>query len=76
MGTYPIGDSPGGLFPGSKISFLDIYGEIAVDFDFGFPEIVEEAAALESFKKLNISQSEKGKTSGNRSKQLVIRRAF
>ncbi|XP_048523110.1 nuclear pore complex protein Nup88, partial [Dendroctonus ponderosae] len=60
VGTYPIGESPGGLFPGSKISFLDIYGEIAVDFDFGFPEIVEEAAIWESLKKMNISQSEKG----------------
>ncbi|KAL1501464.1 hypothetical protein ABEB36_006780 [Hypothenemus hampei] len=42
LGVYPIGESPGGTFPGTKTTFLDIYGEIAVDFDFGHPEILEK----------------------------------
>ncbi|KAF7282099.1 hypothetical protein GWI33_003216 [Rhynchophorus ferrugineus] len=38
LGVYSIGEKPGGMFPGSKTAFLDMYGEIGVDFDFGFPE--------------------------------------
>ncbi|XP_066251754.1 nuclear pore complex protein Nup88 [Euwallacea similis] len=41
VGTYQIGEKPGGMFPGTKTTFLDIYGEAAVDFDFGLPEILE-----------------------------------
>nr|CAH7728380.1 unnamed protein product [Callosobruchus chinensis] len=41
ISIFPVGEEPSGLFPGSKTPFLDIYGEIAVDFDFGHPEISE-----------------------------------
>nr|CAI5829548.1 unnamed protein product [Callosobruchus analis] len=41
VSIFPVGEEPSGLFPGSKTPFLDIYGEIAVDFDFGHPEISE-----------------------------------
>ena len=49
------------MFPGSKTTFLDIYGEIAVDFDFGFPEISSEKTGLEDFQDLKIVKKEKGK---------------
>ncbi|KAJ8916052.1 hypothetical protein NQ315_010920, partial [Exocentrus adspersus] len=41
LAVYPVGEKPVGMFPGSKTPFLDIYGEIAVDFDFGLPEVSE-----------------------------------
>ncbi|XP_074041909.1 nuclear pore complex protein Nup88 [Leptinotarsa decemlineata] len=39
ISIHSVGEKPTGLFPGSKTTFLDIYGEIAVDFDFGLPEV-------------------------------------
>ncbi|XP_019869929.2 nuclear pore complex protein Nup88 [Aethina tumida] len=42
IAVYSVGEKPHGNFPGSKISFLQCYGELAVDFDFGLPEIDEE----------------------------------
>ncbi|KAJ8932272.1 hypothetical protein NQ314_014798 [Rhamnusium bicolor] len=41
ISNFPVGEKPIGMFPGSKTPFLDIYGEIAVDFDFGHPEVSE-----------------------------------
>ncbi|XP_030766061.1 nuclear pore complex protein Nup88 [Sitophilus oryzae] len=44
LAVFSVGEKPRGMFPGSNTAFLDIYGEIAVDFDFGFPEIVKETS--------------------------------
>lgn len=41
IGIYSVGEKPTTFFPGSKTPFLDIYGEVAVDFDFGHPEIFD-----------------------------------
>ncbi|CAG9814830.1 unnamed protein product [Phaedon cochleariae] len=47
IAVIPVGQKPTGMFPGSKTPFLDIYGEIAVDFDFGHPEIAELPPSIE-----------------------------
>lgn len=39
ISVHPVGERPGVMFPGSNTPFLDIFGEIAVDFDFGHPDI-------------------------------------
>ncbi|XP_001809287.2 nuclear pore complex protein Nup88 [Tribolium castaneum] len=36
-----IGETPIGVFPGTKTSFLAAFGEVGVDFDFGQPEITK-----------------------------------
>lgn len=36
--VYNVGERPKGVMPGSKSFFLELYGETAVDFDFGPPE--------------------------------------
>lgn len=37
--VIPVGEKPTVMFPGSKTPFLECYGETAIDFDFGHPEI-------------------------------------
>ncbi|CAG9861223.1 unnamed protein product [Phyllotreta striolata] len=39
LDVYSVGERPSTLFPGTNTPFLAIYGEVAVDFDFGHPEI-------------------------------------
>ncbi|KAK9887293.1 hypothetical protein WA026_021601 [Henosepilachna vigintioctopunctata] len=39
LGVFPVGDKPMAKVPCSRITFLGALGEIAVDFDFGHPEI-------------------------------------
>ncbi|KAI4454450.1 nucleoporin nup84-related [Holotrichia oblita] len=39
VGTYQIGVQPMGRFPKTKISFLEAFGDVAVDFDFAPPEL-------------------------------------
>ncbi|XP_072381629.1 nuclear pore complex protein Nup88 [Diabrotica undecimpunctata] len=41
LAVYSVGEKPSTLFPGTTTTFLDIYGEVAIDFDFGLPEIQE-----------------------------------
>lgn len=41
VAIYTVGEKPTTVFPGSKTPFLDLYGEVAVDFDFGQPQIIE-----------------------------------
>ncbi|KAJ8951120.1 hypothetical protein NQ318_021564 [Aromia moschata] len=48
VSVFAVGEKPGGVFPGSKTPFLDIYGEIGVDFDFGHPEISEKTLIYDS----------------------------
>lgn len=51
LGTYLVGDKPMAKMPCSKITFLGALGEIAVDFDFGHPEINEQASLEKLVKK-------------------------
>ncbi|XP_044763811.1 nuclear pore complex protein Nup88 isoform X2 [Coccinella septempunctata] len=44
IGTFVVGDKPMAKVPCSKMTFLGALGEIAVDFDFGHPEINEKEA--------------------------------
>lgn len=37
--VIPVGEKPSMMFPGSKTPFLECYGETAIDFDFGHPEV-------------------------------------
>ncbi|XP_050302097.1 nuclear pore complex protein Nup88 [Anthonomus grandis grandis] len=60
INKFLIGEKPGGVFPGSKTSFLDMYGEIAVDFDFGFPDIVQEKPIWKAMEELGISKTTTG----------------
>lgn len=39
ISTYKIGETPIGIFPGTKTSYLSAFGEVGVDFDFGQPEL-------------------------------------
>ncbi|KAL3270648.1 hypothetical protein HHI36_021177 [Cryptolaemus montrouzieri] len=39
LGAFLVGDKPVAKVPCSKITFLGALGEIAVDFDFGHPEL-------------------------------------
>uniref|UniRef100_A0A1Y1L9A3 Nucleoporin Nup88 n=1 Tax=Photinus pyralis TaxID=7054 RepID=A0A1Y1L9A3_PHOPY len=39
LGVYAVGKRPKGVMPGSKAFFLGLFGETAVDFDFGPPEV-------------------------------------
>ncbi|KRT85669.1 hypothetical protein AMK59_2103, partial [Oryctes borbonicus] len=39
VGTYQVGVQPMGRFPATKISFLEAFGDVAVDFDFAPPEL-------------------------------------
>ncbi|XP_056634772.1 nuclear pore complex protein Nup88 [Diorhabda sublineata] len=41
VAVYTVGEKPTSLFPGTKTPFLDLYGEVAVDFDFGQPQIID-----------------------------------
>ncbi|RZC36256.1 nuclear pore complex protein Nup88, partial [Asbolus verrucosus] len=46
LATYPVGETPIGVFPGTKTSYLAAFGEVGVDFDFGLPELDVEAKSL------------------------------
>ncbi|XP_044260478.1 nuclear pore complex protein Nup88 isoform X2 [Tribolium madens] len=39
LSKITIGETPIGVFPGTKTSYLAAFGEVGVDFDFGQPEI-------------------------------------
>ncbi|GJQ81314.1 putative nuclear pore complex protein [Trypoxylus dichotomus] len=39
VGTYQVGVQPMGRFPSTRISFLEVFGYVAFDFDFAPPEL-------------------------------------
>ncbi|KAF5291611.1 hypothetical protein FQA39_LY14333 [Lamprigera yunnana] len=55
---YNIGKRPKGVMPGTKSFFLGLFGETAVDFDFGQPEIPQKTKIIEENSIINIPQSE------------------
>lgn len=49
IGAYPVGIQPTGYMPGSKVPFLGLLGETAVDFDFGPPEVVDDKFTMSTY---------------------------
>ncbi|XP_060532815.1 nuclear pore complex protein Nup88 [Cylas formicarius] len=58
VAQYSVGDRPSSMFPSTKTTFLDIYGEVAVDFDFGSPEVVSKPL-WENFREMKIAERDK-----------------
>ncbi|KAG5891442.1 hypothetical protein JTB14_019920 [Gonioctena quinquepunctata] len=52
-----VGEKPTSMFPGSRTPFLDIFGEIAVDFDFGLPEVFQAPQTINVKKERSILKS-------------------
>ncbi|KAJ3651979.1 hypothetical protein Zmor_017982 [Zophobas morio] len=46
LAAYQIGETPIGVFPGTKTSYLAAFGEVGVDFDFGQPELDLDTKSL------------------------------
>ncbi|KAF5299810.1 hypothetical protein FQR65_LT09331 [Abscondita terminalis] len=46
LGVYSVGQRPKGVIPGSKVFFLGLFGETAIDFDFGPPEVTADHLKL------------------------------
>ncbi|XP_068901056.1 nucleoporin 88 isoform X2 [Tenebrio molitor] len=44
--TYQMGETPVGVFPGTRTSYLAAFGEVGVDFDFGQPELDLDTRSL------------------------------
>jgi hypothetical protein len=44
--TYQMGETPVGVFPGTRTSYLAAFGEVGVDFDFGQPELDLDTGSL------------------------------
>ncbi|XP_045466855.1 nuclear pore complex protein Nup88 [Harmonia axyridis] len=59
LGTFAIGEKPMAKVPCSKMTFLGALGEIAVDFDFGHPELNKDG---EKEKSINIEKEISGKS--------------
>ncbi|KAK4878084.1 hypothetical protein RN001_010590 [Aquatica leii] len=64
LGLYSVGQRPKGVMPGSKTFFLGLFGETAIDFDFGPPEVSEQClkvsendqtGILQKFEQLKVS---------------------
>jgi hypothetical protein len=41
-----MGETPVGVFPGTRTSYLAAFGEVGVDFDFGQPELDLDTGSL------------------------------
>ncbi|KAK5638860.1 hypothetical protein RI129_013155 [Pyrocoelia pectoralis] len=72
LGVYAVGKRPKGVMPGSKAFFLGLFGETAIDFDFGPPE-VDEPSLFDEEKE---EDEESSSNEYDRDEESVILRKF
>lgn len=75
VGVFPVGRQPQGFIGGSRSSFLDVFGDTAVDFDFGAAEVAPEDEEVVVTQQVQTTVFSKGVGDGNGDSQLVFVRS-